>query len=151
MGHGRSTKDEEEKEVSGYLIDTHVWFWLLFDTPDLTKAHRESLAQWQSSGQLYLSAISAWEAAQKRNKGKLDLDGDIEDWVEASTSPGRLRLINLTVPDLVAANGLPGDIHGDPADRILAATARKRDLTLVTHDTPLLRYATQGHLRVHKV
>jgi PIN domain nuclease of toxin-antitoxin system len=137
--------------VNGYLIDTHVWFWLIFDDPALTKAQRDSLTRWQSAGQLYLSPISAWEAAQKQSKGKLDLEGDVEDWVETTTAPGRLQLIDLTVHDLIAANRLPGNIHGDPADRILAATARERDLTLVTHDTPLLNYARQGHLKVHKV
>ncbi len=137
--------------MNGYLIDTHVWFWLIFDDPALTKAQRDSLTRWQSAGQLYLSPISAWEAAQKQSKGKLDLEGDVEDWVETTTAPGRLQLIDLTVHDLIAANRLPGNIHGDPADRILAATARERDLTLVTHDTPLLNYARQGHLKVHKV
>ncbi len=151
MGHGRPQEDEEEKEVNGYLVDTHVWLWLISDSPSLTEAHREHLAQWQREGQLYFSAISAWEAAQKQSKGRLGLDGDVEEWVAESTKAGRLQLIDLTVPVMIAANRLPGEIHGDPADRILAATARNRDLTLVTHDTPLLRYAKQGHLRVHKV
>ena len=123
----------------------------MFDNPVLAAAHRESLTGWQRSGNLYLSAISAWEASQKRSKGKLDLEGSVEEWVGLSTIAGRLQLIDLTVTVLIAANRLPGEIHGDPADRILAATAREHNLTLVTHDTPLLQYAKQGHLKVHKV
>ncbi len=151
MGHGRSPEDEEEKEVNGYLIDTHVWLWLIAGSPSLTEANRLSLARWQHSGKLYLSAISAWETAQKQSKGKLGMEGDVAEWVDTTTTPGLLQLIDLTVHDLIAANRLPGEFHGDPADRILAATAREHDLTLVTHDTPLLNYAKQGHLKVHKV
>ena len=137
--------------MNGYLVDTHVWLWLISGNSSLTRVHRGHLEQWQRAGRLYLSAISAWEAAQKQSTGRLGLDGDVGEWVHVSTMAGRLHLIELTVSVLIASNQLPGEIHGDPADRILAATARDRDLTLVTHDTPLLRYARQGHLKVHKV
>ena len=137
--------------MSGYLLDTHVWYWLLYDDPALSGANRSLLETWQREGQLYLSAISAWEAAQKVSSGKLHLMDSIEELIRVSCTSGGLHLLNLSVPVLIAANRLPGDIHGDPADRILAATAREGDYTLVTHDTPLRRYAKQGHLRVHKV
>lgn len=137
--------------MNGYLLDTHVWYWLIFDDPALGLADRERLTGWQREGLLYLSAISAWEAAQKQGSGKLHLSGSVEEWLETSCSDGGLKLLNLTTAVLIAANRLPGDIHGDPADRILAATAREGGYTLVTHDTPLRRYAKQGHLHVHKV
>jgi PIN domain nuclease of toxin-antitoxin system len=137
--------------VNGYLIDTHVWLWLIAESPHLSHGNRQRLGRWQHSGELCLSPISAWEVSQKQSKGRLELDGDVAEWVQLTTQPGFLQLLDLTVHDLIASNSLPGTIHGDPADRILVATARERDLTLVTHDTLLLDYGKQGHLRVHKV
>jgi len=43
---------------------------------------------------------------------------------------------------------LPGDFHADPADRILVATARAENATLVTRDEKILAYAQAGHVRV---
>ena len=48
----------------------------------------------------------------------------------------------------VASTRLPGQLHGDPADRLLAATARQLNLALVTADEKLLAYGAQGHLAV---
>jgi PIN domain nuclease of toxin-antitoxin system len=42
---------------------------------------------------------------------------------------------------------LPGPVHGDPADRILIATARALDLTIVTRDSAILDYSARGHVR----
>jgi PIN domain nuclease of toxin-antitoxin system len=137
--------------MNGFLLDTHVWLWMLFSNDKVALRERERLLSWERAGKLHLSSISAWEVAQKQSKGKLRIDGSVESWVNTSTEPGRLKLLELTVTILVAANQLPGEIHGDPADRLLAATARAHDLTLVTRDGPLLRYAAQGHVRAHKI
>lgn len=107
--------------------------------------------EWKRQQVLFLSPMSAWEVAQKVAAGKLDLAHDISSVVSRSVERGRFTLLSLTVEILIAANRLPGIIHGDPVDGILVATARAYDLTLVTHDTELRRYAKQGHLRVHAV
>ncbi len=48
---------------------------------------------------------------------------------------------------LVGSSYLPGDFHNDPADRIIVATARALDLTVVTSDRLILEYAARGHVR----
>ena len=58
-----------------------------------------------------------------------------------------MELAELSPQILIASSFLPGDPPGDPADRILAATAREYGYTLVTRDRPLLDYAKQGHLQ----
>ncbi|NIM18136.1 MAG: hypothetical protein GTO45_31580 [Candidatus Aminicenantes bacterium] len=45
---------------------------------------------------------------------------------------------------------LPGDFHGDPADRMIVATARKLDGTLVTFDQKILEYSNNGYVQVLK-
>jgi PIN domain nuclease of toxin-antitoxin system len=50
-------------------------------------------------------------------------------------------------PDIaIAASCLPGRIHGDPADRMIVATARRLDIPVVTRDTRILAYARHGHV-----
>ncbi len=102
-------------------------------------------------GELFLSAISVWETAQKASKGRLQMQASIEELMEVSFGDGSIRLLDLTTGILIAANRLPGKIHGDPADRILAATARLRECVIVTHDIELRRYGKQGHVQIHKV
>ena len=44
-------------------------------------------------------------------------------------------------------NELPELTHRDPTDRMLIATARAHDLTLITRDRAILAYAAAGHVR----
>lgn len=136
--------------MNGLLLDTHVWFWTLGAVENsLRDADRERIEAAARSKTLYLSAMSIWETAQKEASGRLGIS--VEMLIAASVTEGSVRLIDISVAVLIAANRLPGKIHGDPVDRLLAATARDLDLTLVTHDKELIRYGHQGHLRVHKV
>ena len=47
---------------------------------------------------------------------------------------------------LIASTQLPGTPPNDPADRIIAATARERGLRVMTRDSKLLAYGEAGHL-----
>lgn len=67
-------------------------------------------------------------------------------WFEAALETG-IELASLTPEILTMSSFLPGSKLRDPADRILAATARVFDFQLVTRDGPLLDYAAAGHLR----
>jgi len=58
-----------------------------------------------------------------------------------------VRLADMSPDVLIASSFLPGTPPRDPADRILAATAREYGYRLMTRDTPLLAYARQGHLQ----
>lgn len=138
--------------MNGYLLDTHVWLWIAGSIEHRFSPEDEAaILSWQEASQLFLSPMSVWEVAQKLSTGKIDLLIDLDDLVQRSFAPGRFRLWDMSLGILIAANRLPGEIHADPVDRILAATAREHDLTLVTHDSGLRRYGKQGHLKVHKL
>lgn len=82
-------------------------------------------------------------------KGRLTLAADCEKWVrEALAAPG-VHLAELSPRIAVASTRLPGVFHGDPADRMLVATARECDATLLTADRMILQYGSEGH--VHTV
>lgn len=97
---------------------------------------------------MYVSAISVWEVAMLDSKGRIRLSGDGSEWVrEALSAPG-VQLLPLSPDIAVASSRLPGTFHGDPADRILAASARLMTLTLVTRDERMLAYAAAHYVTV---
>lgn len=100
-----------------------------------------------SGGKVRVSPISAWELGLLSAKGRLSTTrAPIDLFAEAIATPG-VWIEALSPEVLIDASFLPGVIHGDPADRILIATARKLDLTLVTRDRTILDYAREGHVR----
>ena len=89
---------------------------------------------------LGVSIISCWEAAKLVERGRLELTMPVERWIEqALTYPG-VELLQLTPRIVVESTQLPGEFHRDPADQILAATARVYDIPLLTADSKLLDY-----------
>jgi len=131
------------------LLDTHVWLWFaLGDTERLATPVRKRIVAATHGGTLVVSAISVWEIGMLEAKGRIVLGMPCEKWVTtALTLPG-LRLIGLEPEIAIASSHLPGEIHGDPADRILAATARARDAVLATADERLVEYGKAGFMRV---
>jgi len=131
------------------LLDTRVWLWFaLGDAERLATPVRKKIVAATHGGTLVVSAISVWEIGMLEAKGRIVLGMPCEKWVTtALTLPG-LRLIGLEPEIAIASSHLPGEIHGDPADRILAATARARDAVLATADERLVEYGKAGFMRV---
>jgi PIN domain nuclease of toxin-antitoxin system len=98
-------------------------------------------------GRVLVSAITPWEVAMLVSKGRLTLATDVMDWVrEALKIPG-LTLVPLEPEIAVNSTRLPWEMHPDPADRILVATALHLGATLVTADRALLRMAKKKHFK----
>lgn len=131
------------------LLDTHVWVWL--QSRNSTRLSKESFRQaeaWQAEGRLYVSAASAWEIAQLVARKKIDLGRSVEHWIATGLEDGGLQMLPLSTRILIESTRLPGDLHRDPADRMLIATAREHNLTLLTRDEKILQYAANGHAKV---
>jgi PIN domain nuclease of toxin-antitoxin system len=114
------------------LLDTHIWLWSLRTPELLGKRALQELRNPQN--ELWLSPISVWEALLLHKKNRLNLGTDLARWAETATE--KFKEASLTRDIAVAALEL--NLHGDPADRFLAATAMVLDLTLVTADARLL-------------
>lgn len=93
---------------------------------------------------LGVSAISAWEVAWLAASGRMRLSQSSAEWLRTALRPPFIRMLPLTAEVACEAAALPAEL-GDPADRIIAATARVHGLTLVTANPKLLAYP---HLRV---
>lgn len=116
-----------------YLLDTHIWLWLLDDANRLGR--RTSLLLKDPKSELWISPISTWEALTLHHKRRVYLHGDLAAWVARAVSGFKEAVPTHEI--MLAARQLP--LHQDPSDRILAATALVLGLTLVTADERLLQ------------
>ena len=87
-----------------------------------------------------VSAISFLEVGQLVRSGKLQLPAPLETWLEDIQANPRLKVIPLTGSVAIQSTLLPGELHKDPADRLLIAEARAQNCILVTEDRVILAY-----------
>ena len=137
-------------QVNLVLIDTHAWVWLLNGDQKLNPKALKAIERSLSEEAVLLSAISPWEVAMLVSKGKLTLDRDVGEWVQTATSISGIRIEPISPEIAVASTRLPGELHPDPADRLIAATARHLGAVLITDDQKLLDYGLSGHLKALK-
>lgn len=123
------------------LLDTHAWVWWVNGDARLSKRALAATTSAANDDDAAISAISIWEVAKKVEKGQLRLDRPLDDWLDAALAVEGLQVLELTRPVLVESCSLPKPFHGDPADQIIVATARKRTARLVTADERIRRYS----------
>ncbi|WP_166354984.1 type II toxin-antitoxin system VapC family toxin [Phytoactinopolyspora limicola] len=131
----------------GVVLDTHVLVWMLAGDTRLPRTVRQTIENASYGAGVQVSAISLWEIAMLVAKGRLQVTRDIREWVDLVVANPALTVVPLAPEIAVASTRLPGEIHRDPADRIIVATARTLDSTLVTADGALLDYGAAGHVR----
>lgn len=102
------------------------------------------IAETASEG-IFVSPISAWEIGQLAAKNRIVLSLEPRDWFRRALDAG-LTLAPMPPDVLIASSFLPTERLRDPADRIIAATARTFHYRLMTRDKPLLEFAEAGHL-----
>ncbi len=124
------------------LLDTHFWIWWLTPRSPLKLAERNALDVAAEAGGVYLAAISLWEAQLLHSKQRLQLPLPFSDWLTRATESRVLTVLPLDRDVVVAVNGLPSRFHGDPADRLIVATARTHGIPLATRDRAIRRSRT---------
>jgi PIN domain nuclease of toxin-antitoxin system len=114
------------------LLDTHIWIWVLQDSAKLGRQTRQFVKD--PINELWLSPISTWEALTLNFKGRIHLGGELSEWMAHATA----GTTEAPITHEIALAARQFEMHQDPADRILVATAQVLDLTLVTADEQLL-------------
>ncbi len=129
------------------LLDTCAAIWIT-ENEDLSEAAVEAMdAAFSVSAPVYVSPITAWERGLLSAHGKLASPVQPLIWFERLVRDSKLAVAPLSPTILVESSFLPHPVHRDPADRIIIATARALDLTIVTRDRLILDYAAHGHVR----
>ena len=129
------------------LLDTCAALWLTSGAP-MNGASRSAIAESVQTNDVWVSPFAAWEVALLLSKGKLEWPISARQWFDDLTARPGFSLAPLDADVLVGSIELPPGVHKDPADRIMIATARRLDATLVTRDGPIEAYAALGHVRV---
>ncbi len=120
------------------LLDTHVLVWLDEGNFRLGKTALHTIDEALTSGQLGVATISFWEVAMLIEKHRLTMQTELADWRFELLQAGLLE-IPLRGVTAIQAGQLPL-FHGDPADRMIVATAIEHGATLMTADERILTW-----------
>lgn len=122
-------------------MDTHVLVWFRSGDRRLGPQAHFAIERAFQDQDAAVSAISFWEAGMQVQKGRITLNVDIHAWRRDVLDRG---LMEIPVDGGIAARAaLLGDMHGDPADRLIVATALEGH-RLVTADERILGWP--GHM-----
>jgi PIN domain nuclease of toxin-antitoxin system len=125
------------------VLDTHAWFFWTNDSID--ELSSVALKAIREADTLGVSVISCWEIAMLVAKDRLRLSIDIGHWVNAALQYPGVQLIPVDPAIAVSSTRLPGNFHGDPADRFIAATCLEYGWPLISKDKAIRDW---GHVRV---
>ncbi|MBL4901428.1 type II toxin-antitoxin system VapC family toxin [Desulfocapsa sp. AH-315-G09] len=121
------------------LIDTHVLVWLDEANNRLGRVTKTVLDDALQAGSLAVASISFWEVATLVAKDRVSIGLELDVWRKELLQKG---LCELPMHGGIAIRaGQLEDMRGDPADRIIVATALEESATLVTADRKILEWA----------
>jgi PIN domain nuclease of toxin-antitoxin system len=123
------------------LLDTHALVWWRAGGERLSRAAAREIAR---ADVVLVSPISFWEIATLQEKGRIVLDRDIFNWVSDLLEEEALEIAALSPHVATDAALLGPGFNGDPADRLIYATARELRSTLVTKDRHMQDFARAG-------
>jgi PIN domain nuclease of toxin-antitoxin system len=129
------------------LLDTCAVIWITEDQPISEQAAFALDEAHAADRFVYFSPITAWEVGLLAARGRLTMIVKPQLWFERLLDIPNMRLADMSPDLLISSSFLPGEPPRDPADRIIAATARENGYTLMTRDRLLLNYAEQGHIQ----
>jgi PIN domain nuclease of toxin-antitoxin system len=115
--------------VAAVLLDTHVVHWWSAEPKRVSVKARKTL---ESADELVVAAISWYELAWLARNGRIALNLPVRNWLDGLAA--QLRTIGVTPAIADAAVSLPPSFPGDPADRLIYATAIEHGLPLVSKD-----------------
>jgi PIN domain nuclease of toxin-antitoxin system len=134
------------------LLDTCAIIWLANGDP-MSDAATAAIVHAGMADGVFISPVSAWEVGMlsKPRAGRcaaVSFMPDAKTWFARVMAGPGIREASLTSEIAIDASFLPGELHGDPADRLLVATARYLGVPIVTRDRSIITYGQNGHARV---
>jgi PIN domain nuclease of toxin-antitoxin system len=125
------------------VLDTHAWKMLVDGDRFAARVLRRIDAAAKADA-LYIAAVTVWELSMLVSRGALRLNAPTLQWITDAVHASRVAVFPLEPAVAVDAAEL-SPFHGDPADRMIVATARRLAATLVTRDSRILDYAAETH------
>ena len=119
------------------LLDTHIFLWYISATPQIPAETLERLRNPQND--VYLSAVSIWEASVKYHLGKLSLPDSPAAYLPEQRQLHRIMSLNLDEPSVAHLDRLPA-LHRDPFDRMFICQALEYEMSIATVDSQIRQY-----------
>ena len=129
------------------VLDTHVLLWVLLQPEELSEDVKQQINLAQENSQLFLSSISLWEIAMLKFKKRINIYEPIKDFLESITNIHGVSIKDISSEIATESILLMDNFHGDPADRIIVATAKCYGATMLTRDQKILTWANLGHIK----
>lgn len=111
------------------LLDTHIFVWLY---ENQTRLSPDAIVAMKQADTMGISTITLWEIGMLFQKERLQFSRSLTNWFEHTCNAPKIRLLQITPQVAVCVSGLT--MHGDPADRIIVATAIEHGVPLITAD-----------------
>lgn len=121
-----------------FLLDTHVWIWLVANPNKLGVQSSQIFKEAQNL--FFLSPVSTLEIAQLNYRGRLNFRFALNIWLQKAHEFSKAATQDITHEIALESYLLPEPFHSDPVDRILVATARLHEMILITADERILVY-----------
>ena len=137
--------------MNNLVLDTHVFIWYLTGDTTLPVKSRQLINQHLTKANVYISAISCWEMAMLEQKKRIVLTEPCLQWIHEGLQGSGIQVLELTPQICVESCALPGNLHGDPADRMIIASARTTHSQLLTRDQSIIAYGKKNHVQVVEV
>lgn len=137
---------------NGVLLDTCAVIWLANGDALASSATAAILHAGAADG-IFVSPVSAWEVGllSKPRAGRnlaVQFMPDAKTWFARVMAGPGLREASLTSEIAIDASFLPGELHGDPADRLIVTSARHLGVPVVTRDRRIIAYGRVGYVQV---
>ena len=119
------------------VLDTHAWLWLCLEPRRLSTAAATAIRRAVAGGGLAIASITLWEVAMMLARGLVIPHGTPESWLGALVDRSGVTVKEITPVVATLATQFHDDLPADPADRLIAATARAEGMALVSRDARL--------------
>jgi PIN domain nuclease of toxin-antitoxin system len=133
------------------LLDTCAVIWLA-NGDRMARGATAAIVHAGLADGVFVSPISAWEVGllslPRPHRQALQFLPDPKTWFTRFLAGPGIKEAPLTPGIAIDASYLPGAAHGDPADRLIVATARNMGIPVVTRDSRIIKYCRDGNVRV---
>ncbi len=124
------------------ILDTHAWVWWLTEDSKLSVKSTEAI---ENNSIIGIPAISCWELAMLVSKNRIRLSMDVQIWMDLAFQHSKVQLLPISPEIAVLSTRLPGEFHGDPADRLIVASCLVYKAPLISKDEKIQKW---GYLPV---
>ena len=123
------------------VLDTHALVWWVNGDSRLSTPEKSAIDDvLEQGGRVLVSAITAWEIAMLVVRGRIALAMDLDEWLRVVETLEGVCIVPITAQTAVQSVTLPGEFHKDPADRLIVALAREKNVPIITADEKIQTY-----------